>query len=320
MGPVGLVGTLSPSDPAGILFPAVPAGKLFPVAPDCIGTLFPTDHAGMLFPAVLTEFPVLKDPVVTRLPADPTVFDARSVVDVAFVGGVRPAVPLWFMAVLWLPWLGLMQCTLVRRFRWIVTLMVTCGILGMISRQWTECLFIMVVILMTQTVEDPRDLAYEDWLDWYNFNALEGYGVDLPEKGDDQLPSDMGSAVMMVGAVALPAHVRPDLLVTSDPMMDIEITVPVVDIPITGNGTPVASESADPWNTFEIRKRMRVYYGGDLNDSDYKTSGDNDYDTADPWNNFETVHWMPVYYGGDLNDSDYEFTGDNNYDTWTWEY
>ena len=34
MGPVGLVGTLSLSDPAGILFPAVPAGKLFPVALD----------------------------------------------------------------------------------------------------------------------------------------------------------------------------------------------------------------------------------------------------------------------------------------------
>ena len=25
---------------------------------------------------------------------------------------------------------------------------------------------------------------------------------------------------------------------------------------------------------------------------------------------------MPVYYGGDLNDSDYETPGDNDYDTW----
>ena len=40
---------------------------------------------------------------------------------------------------------------------------------------------------------------------------------------------------------------------------------------------------------------MPVYCGGDLNDSDYETPGDNDYDTADPRNNFETVHGMPVY-------------------------
>ena len=39
-------------------------------------------------------------------------------------------------------------------------------------------------------------------------------------------------------------------------------------------------------------------------------------DTADPRNNFETVHGMPVYYGGDLNDSDCETPGDNDYDTW----
>ena len=110
--PVGLVGMLSPSDPAGILFPAVPAGKLFPIDPDRYGTLSPTDPAGMqfpiysdidgtlsptdpagmLFPAILTEFPVLKDPVVARFPADPTVFDTGSVVDMAIMEEVRPAV------------------------------------------------------------------------------------------------------------------------------------------------------------------------------------------------------------------------------------
>ena len=48
--------------------------------------------------------------------------------------------------------------------------------------------------------EDPRDLAHEDWLDWYNFNA---------------------------------------------PVMDIEITVPVGDIPMAGNDVPIAAESAE---------------------------------------------------------------------------
>ena len=47
----------------------------------------------MLFPAVLTEFQVLKDPVVARLPADPTVFDTGSVVDMVVMEDVRPAVP-----------------------------------------------------------------------------------------------------------------------------------------------------------------------------------------------------------------------------------
>ena len=73
--------------------------------------------------------------------------------------------------------------------------------------------------------EDPHDLAYEDWLDWYNFSAPEGYCVDLPDTGDDRLPNAMGSVVMIVGEVAQPAHVRQDLLATSVPVMDIEIMV-----------------------------------------------------------------------------------------------
>ena len=67
--------------------PTDPAGMPFPVDSEMDGTLSPTDHAGMLFPAVLTEFPVLQDPVVTRLPADPTVFDTGSVVDVDYGRG-----------------------------------------------------------------------------------------------------------------------------------------------------------------------------------------------------------------------------------------
>ena len=41
--------------------------------------------------------------------------------------------------------------------------------------------------------EDPRDLAYEDWVDWYNFSALEGCCVDLPDKEEDRLPIIMGN-------------------------------------------------------------------------------------------------------------------------------
>ena len=101
--------------------------------------------------------------------------------------------------------------------------------------------------------EDPRDLAYEDWLDWYNFNAPEGCSVDLPDKGDVRFPKAMGSAVMIVGEVTRPAHVRQDLLATSVPVMDIEITVPVGDIPMAGIEVPIAAELADPRNTLETR-------------------------------------------------------------------
>ena len=66
---------------------------LSPADPDTDGTLSPTDPAGVLFPAVLTEFPVLMDPVVTLLPPDPAVLDTGSVADMAVVEEVRPAVP-----------------------------------------------------------------------------------------------------------------------------------------------------------------------------------------------------------------------------------
>ena len=91
----------------------------------------------------------------------------------------------------------------------------------------------------------------------------------------------MGATVMMVGEVAQPTHVRQDLLETSVPVMVIEITVPVGDIPMAGNGAPITAESEDPQNNFETVHGMPVYYGGD--DSDCETPGDNEYDTWEDW-------------------------------------
>ena len=76
----------------------------------------------------------------------------------------------------------------------------------------------------------------------------------------------MGAMVMMVGEVAQPARVRQDLLETSVPVMDIGTTAPVGDIPIT-------AEFKDPQTDFETVHGMPVYYGGDLNDSDYESPG-----------------------------------------------
>ena len=36
--------------------------------------------------------------------------------------------------------------------------------------------------------EDPRDIAYEDWVEWCNFNAPDGYCGVLPDDGEARLP------------------------------------------------------------------------------------------------------------------------------------
>ena len=190
---------LLPANSAGMLFPAVPAGMPFPVDTYIDGTLSPTDPAGMPFPAALAEFPVLKDPVVARLPADPTVFDARSVVDMVVMGEVRPAV---------------------------LDVVNSCAVVAIVGvdavHTWEEIPMDCDAYCDMQdprndfeTVDgmpvyyggdfndsDPRDLAYEDWVDWYNFNAPEGYCVDLPDNEKVRLPNAMDATVLMVGDVA----------------------------------------------------------------------------------------------------------------------
>ena len=79
----------------------------------------------------------------------------------------------------------------------------------------------------------------------------------------------MGSVAMMVCEVTRPMHVRQDLLAISVPVMDMEITVPMGDIPMAGIDVPIAAELADPRNTVETVHGMPICYGGDLNDSDY---------------------------------------------------
>ena len=61
--------------------------------------------------------------------------------------------------------------------------------------------------------------------------------------------------------------------------MDIAITVYMGDIPMAGHGAPIVAESKDLRNDCETVHGMPVYYGGDLNDSDCETLGDNDYAT-----------------------------------------
>ena len=204
----------------------------------------------MLFPAV-----------VARLPADPSVFDTGSVVDMAVMEEVGPAVPDVIHGCAVVAMVG------VDTVHTGEEILMDCDADSDMWDPWNdfETVDAMPVYyggdFNDSECEDPRDLAYEDWFDWYNFNALEGCWVDLPDKGDDRLPNAMGSAVMIVGEVAQPAHVRQDLLVTSVPVMDIEITVPVGDIPMAGNGTHIAAESADSRNTLETVKGLSIMDG-----------------------------------------------------------
>ena len=136
--------------------------------------------------------------------------------------------------------------------------------------------------------EDPRDLAYVDWVDWSDFNAPEEYGGDLPDMQDIGLPKAVDATVMMVGEVTSLGHERQELSSYSLPAADMVITEPVADILIVGRDIPVMAESPDNRTTFD----------------------------PDLLNTFETVGGMPVYYGGDLNDSDCESVGDHDLDTW----
>ena len=133
--------------------------------------------------------------------------------------------------------------------------------------------------------EDPRDLV--TWL-----MRIRWIGITLMLRKDVVLISRirwksdcpmLWVTVMMVGEVAQPARVRQDLLETSVPVMDIGITAPVGDIPVAGNVATITAEFKDPQNDFETVHGMHVYYGGDLNDSDYESPGDNDYDTWEDW-------------------------------------
>ena len=88
-------GILFPADPAGILFPADPAGILFPAdlaEPVIIGVADLAD-AGILFPPVPSGIPFPADPAGILFPADLAEPVTVGVADLADAGILFPAVP-----------------------------------------------------------------------------------------------------------------------------------------------------------------------------------------------------------------------------------
>ena len=165
-----------------MLFPAVPAEMPFPVETDIDGTLSRTD-------------PVLNDPVVVRLPADPTVFDTGSVVDMAVMEEVCPAVPDVVTSSAVVAMVGVAAVHIGENMP------MECDADSDMCdpRNDFETVDGMLVYhggdFNDSDCEDPHDMAYEDWVDWYNLNVPEGCCVDLPDNWEDRLPNAMDSAV-----------------------------------------------------------------------------------------------------------------------------
>ena len=114
---------------------------------------------------------------------------------------------------------------------------------------------------------DPCDIAYEDWVEWCDFNGWILWDIVgfFPDDGESLLNVSECAPAMVVGETTAPVCLQQDSW---------DAAVSVADIG-TAEGIPVV-------------------YDGDYDEADSK----------DPRNELETVDGMPVYYGGDLNDSD----------------
>ena len=127
--------------------------------------------------------------------------------------------------------------------------------------------------------EDPRDLAYAEYVDMYNFDALEG----LELKGFERTKVVDGP-VMMVGEVTGPGHVRQKLSSGSLSEADIVCTEPVADTLTVGHYVPRVAEYPIRRNSCETSGGgVAFYYEGDLSDSDCVLVGDREMDTWENW-------------------------------------
>ena len=76
--------------------------------------------------------------------------------------------------------------------------------------------------------ENPRDIDYEAWVDWCDFDTLDWYCVFFPDDGETQLPVIDCASVLMEGDMAEPLRLRQDSRdasvsvadINSDPELD----------------------------------------------------------------------------------------------------
>ena len=183
-------GTLSPTDLAGMLFPADPAGILFPADPvgtlsssDNAGILFAAVHAGTLVPVVPAGIPIPADPAGILFPADLAEPVTVGLADVAVAGVAPLAVPHVFTEP---------------------------DLVTMIVADEVETVDGIPVYYGCDyddsDYEDPG-YFYEEWVDWCDFNAADGYYGFFPDDGEAQSPAS--SCGVRLVARALPGLCRP---------------------------------------------------------------------------------------------------------------
>ena len=127
--------------------------------------------------------------------------------------------------------------------------------------------------------EDPRDLAYAEYVDQYNFDSPEGFELKVFDRS-----KAVDVPLMMVGEVTGPRHVHQKLPSCSLPEADMVCTEPVADIFTVGHDGPGVAESPIRQNSCETDGGgVAFYYEGDINDSDCGSVGDQELDTWEDW-------------------------------------
>ena len=148
-------------------------------------------------------------PAGMLLPTDMAEFDTVGVVDVAVAGEVLPAVPDVFHRPELVAMVGVGE---------VVTLEgipVDCDDYEYKDpRNEFETVDGMPVYYVgdfyDSDCEDPRDIAYEDWVEWCDFNAPDGYCGVFPDDGEARLPVTKCTPVMVVGETTAPVRLQHD--------------------------------------------------------------------------------------------------------------
>ena len=127
--------------------------------------------------------------------------------------------------------------------------------------------------------EDPRDLAYAEYVDQYNFDAPERFELKVFDRS-----KVVDVPVVMVGEVTGPGHVRQKLPSCSLPEVDVVCTEPVADILTVGHDVPGVTESPIRQYSCESDGGGVAFCNkGYLSDSDCGSVGDRELDTWEYW-------------------------------------
>ena len=235
-GHVGPVGTLPPCDNVMGLLPIVPVGELSSVNP------VRRAPGGWSVLVVWTEFPDGRDPASAQLPAEVLVGDYRDVVDIDDTVDSCQAVPevvedRFVVAMVGLDAIRMGEDT---------PMDYECKCAEWDIRNEFETIDGMPVYYGGDLCdsdesdwEDPRDLAYAEYVDLYNFDAPEGIELKVVERS-----RAVDGSVMMVGEATGLGHMHQTLSSCSLLEADMVCKEPMADILTVRHDVPVFKSQA----------------------------------------------------------------------------